>query len=161
VVVLGGFGQGAAAAGTAQVGATDRAGQARGDLIGGAQARAEVVSEGEQGAPVLGGVEFAAGEAVLGAQARRCRRRVDDRGVPALGALIEGAAGTGAEEELQCVLGDVGDVAEGVQAVLGERRGRFRSHAGQFSRRTGPQERCDRLGGVVDDGAQAMAASIR
>ncbi|MER6358575.1 hypothetical protein ABT186_44045 [Streptomyces sp. NPDC001634] len=70
-----------------------------------------------------GRVEFVAGEAVLRAEARRCRGGVDDRGVAAVGVLVEGAAGAGAEEALQCGLRDFGDIGDGVQAVLGRRRG--------------------------------------
>lgn len=54
---------------------------------------------------------------------------------------------------LQRELGDVGDVSDSVEAVLRERRGRLRAHPGQLPDRTRSQERGDRLGGVVDDGA--------
>lgn len=67
--VLGGFGQGPAAAGGTQIGVADRAGHARGDLAGGAEAGTEVVGEGEQDAPVGGRVEFVPGEAMFRAQA--------------------------------------------------------------------------------------------
>jgi hypothetical protein len=62
--VEGGLGQGAAAAGGALVGVADGAGRHLGDLTAGAQAGSEVVGEGEQGAPVLGRIEFVAREAV-------------------------------------------------------------------------------------------------
>lgn len=88
---MGGFGKGAAASGGTVVGVADGAGQTGADLAG----VAEAGGEGEQGAPVLGRVEFVAFEAVLSADARRCGGEADDRGVPAEGMLVEGAAGPG------------------------------------------------------------------
>ncbi|MGW7043251.1 hypothetical protein ACWGDT_11100 [Streptomyces avermitilis] len=58
----------------------------------------EIVGQGEQGAPVLGQDEFIPGEAVLGADARRRRGGVDDRGVAALGSIVKGASGAGTEQ---------------------------------------------------------------
>lgn len=165
---MGGFGQGAAAAGGRLVGVADGAGQSLGDLVAGAQAGAEVVGQGEQGAPVLGGIEFVAGEGVFGADARGRGGGVDDGGVVSVGALVEGAAKPGAEQALQRQCGEVGEIADGVQPVVGEcGRGRG-ADAGQFADGAGPQERGDRLGessmtvrspGGVS--AAAMAASSR
>lgn len=87
------------------------------------------------------------------AEAYRCRGGVDDRGVVAAGVLVEDAVGAGTEEALHDVLRDIGDIADGVQAVLAQQRGGLPSHAGQFPYGPGPQEGRDRLGGVVDDGA--------
>lgn len=151
--VLRGFGQGPAAACGTRIGVADRAGHARGDLAGGTEAGTEVIGEGEQGAPMGGRVEFVMGEAMLGADACRCRRGVDELGVVALGALMEGTAGAGPKQALQRELGDGGDVADSMEAVLGERRGRFRAHAGQVPDRAAAQEVGDGLGGVGDDGA--------
>ncbi len=151
--VLSRFGQGTAAAGRALVGTADGAGQTAGGLAGVTQAGTEVVSEGEQGAPVLGRVELVADKAVFGADARRSRGGIDDLGVAALGVLVEGAAGPDADQTLQRELGDIDDVADGVQPVLAERRGRLRAHTGQLPDRARAQEGGDRLGGVVDDGA--------
>lgn len=157
--VVGGFGQGAAAAGGCLVGVADGAGQSLGDLVAGAQAGAEVVGQGEQGAPVLGGIEFVAGEGVFGADARRRGRGrgggVDDGGVVSVGALVERTTGAGSEQALQCHRGDVGDVADGVQPVLGECGRGSRADAGQFADGTGLQERGDGFGRVLDDGPLA------
>lgn len=77
-----------------------------------------------------------------------------------------GAAGAGTEEALKGVLRDIGDIADGVQAVLAQQRGGLPAHARKFPHGPGPQEGRDRLGespmtvrrpsGVK---AQAMAAS--
>ena len=88
--MLGRFGQGAAAAGGARVGAADGEGHAGGDLVGGTQAGTEIVGEGEQRAPVLGGVEFAPIVAVLADHAGRRGGRVDRGGVVTVGALVDG-----------------------------------------------------------------------
>ncbi|WP_327722338.1 hypothetical protein OG381_48380 [Streptomyces sp. NBC_00490] len=69
-----------------------------------------------------GRIEFVPGKAMLRAEARRGRDGVDDLGVAAVGALVEGAARAGTKEALQGVLRDVGDVADGVQAVLAQQR---------------------------------------
>ncbi|WSP86437.1 hypothetical protein OG289_48465 [Streptomyces sp. NBC_01235] len=49
-------------------------------------------------------------------------------------------AGAGTEEALQCVLRDVGDVADGVQSVLAQQRGGLPACAGQFPHGPGPKE---------------------
>ncbi len=121
--MLGGFGQRTAAPGAAGVGVADLQGHARRNMTGTAEAGAKVLGQGEQDAPVGGRVEFVAGEVVLGAGARRRRGGVDDLGVAALGVLVEGTSGAGAEQTLQHQLGNLGDVADGVQAVLAEHRG--------------------------------------
>lgn len=117
---------------------------------------------------MLGGIEFVAGEAVLGTDARRRRGGIDGRGVAAEGALVQGTPRPGPKKALKSELGDVGDIADGVQAVLGEGGRRFRAYAGQFPGGAGTQEGGDRLGessmtvrrpGAVS--AQAIAASIR
>ena len=80
---------------------------------------------------------------------------------------MEGAVGACTEQALQRELRDI-DVADGLQAVFGERRGGAGADAGQLADGAGPQERVDRLGRVVDDGAlpsgmraQVIAASSR
>ncbi|KPI22822.1 hypothetical protein OV320_1279 [Actinobacteria bacterium OV320] len=165
---MGGFGRGAAAVGGAVVGVADGAGQPSGDLAGVAQAGAKLVGESEQGAPVLGGIEFVAGEAVLGTDARRRRGGIDGRGVAAAGAFVQGASGPGAEEALKGELGDVGDVADGVQSVLGEGGRAFvptpgSSRTGRGRRKaviaSGESSMTVRRPGPVS--AQAIAASIR
>ena len=148
----GGLGQGATAAGGALVGVAEGAGHPGGDLTAGTQGGPEVVGEGEQGAPVLGRIEFVAQETVFGADARRCRGGVDDLSVAAVGALVKGAAGAGTEQLLQREPGDAGD---GVQTVFGVGGGRSAADVGQLTYRAGPQERVDRFGGGIDDGPLA------
>lgn len=46
--------------------------------------------------------------------------RLDGLDVGAMGALVEVASGAGAEQATQGQLGDTGEVADGVRAVLGE-----------------------------------------
>lgn len=87
-----------------------------------------------------GWVEFVPGEAVFRAEVRRGRGGVDGRGVVALGVFVEGTAGAGAEEALQCVGRDVGDVAGGVQSLLAQQRCGLPAYAGQFSYGPGPEE---------------------
>lgn len=111
-----------------------------------------------------GRVEFVPGEAVFRAQARRGRGGVEDRRVVALGVLVEGA---GIEEALQCVLRDVGDVADGVQTVLTQQRGGLLAYTGKFPYGPGPQNAASASGESSitvrrpsDVTAQAMVASI-
>ncbi|MGX1274894.1 hypothetical protein RKD18_008088 [Streptomyces phaeoluteigriseus] len=93
-----------------------------------------------------GRVEFVAGKAVLGTDGCRVGGGIDDGGVVAVSAVVQGTAGAGSEKALQCVLGGVGYVADGVQAVLGERHGCLGPDAGQLPDRAGAQKRVDRLG---------------
>ena len=151
--VLGGLGQGPGSAGGGLVGVADGAGQCLRDLVAGAEAGAEVVGQGEQGAPVLSGVKFVAVEAVFGAEADRRGGGVDGRRIAAVGAFVEGTAGAGTQQPLQGECGNVSDIADGVQAVPVEYGGCPGTNTGYFPDGAGPQDASIASGRVLDDGA--------
>lgn len=98
--MVGGFGQGAGAGGCRSVGVPDGDGEAGGDLGAGAQSGAELSGQVQEGPAVLGGVEFVAGEAVLGARGAGDGFGEDGPVVVSVCAVVEGASGTRAEEAL-------------------------------------------------------------
>ncbi len=98
--MVGGFGQGAGAGGRGSVGVPDGDGEACGGLGVGAQSGAELSGQVQECPAVLGGVEFVAVEAVLGARGAGDGFGDDGPVVVAVGAVVEGASGARAEESL-------------------------------------------------------------
>ncbi|WP_327250197.1 hypothetical protein [Streptomyces sp. NBC_01244] len=69
---------------------------------------------------VLDGVEFVGGEAVLGADGLGDRFGEDGPVVVPVGGFVEGASKGDTEKALEGEQGNVGEVADGVQAVEGQ-----------------------------------------
>src|SRR5690606_33776491 len=149
--VGGGLGKGACARGVGAIGVHHGEREGLGNLGGCAQACADVLGKSQSDALVLVGVELVAVEVTGGAHGARSGGRDDPAFVYAAGEVLAPAGGS-AEDPLQGRGLGVGEIADGGDAVAGERPGRLRPDPREGGGRPGAEEGGDLVRGAADDG---------